>query len=163
MSDNEQQQADGPEFGLQRIYTKDISFETPNSPSIFNEKWNPDSNLNLSSEVHPQENDLFEVVLTVTLTTKVADKTAYLIEVTQAGIFLAKGFPQKEMGPMMGAYCPNILFPYVREVISDLIAKGSFPQLLLSPVNFDSLYAQHMQQLQAQANAQKEAEGEGAH
>ena len=85
----------------------------------------------------------------MTVTTKIADQTAFLVEVQQAGIFLVKGFPEAEMGHMMGSYCPNILFPYAREVVSDLVTKGSFPQLLLAPVNFDALYAQHMQEMQS--------------
>lgn len=147
---------DSREFGLQRIYTKDISFETPNSPAIFSEQWEPDSNLNLNSNVTSLQNDLYEVVLTITVTTKIGDKTAYLVEVQQAGIFRVKGFPDQEMGHMMGAYCPSILFPYAREVISDLVSKGSFPQLLLTPVNFDALFAQHMQQQQQAAAAAAE-------
>jgi preprotein translocase subunit SecB len=139
------------EFALQRIYVKDISFETPNSPAIFTEEWQPESNLNLNSNINKLNDDLYEVILTITVTTKVGDKTAFLVEVQQAGIFLAKGFPNEEMGHMMGAYCPNILFPYAREAISDLVSKGSFPQLLLTPVNFDALYAQHRQEGQAGA------------
>jgi preprotein translocase subunit SecB len=138
------------EFSLQRIFVKDISFETPNSPSIFTQEWKPESNLNLNSNVSKLDNDLFEIVLTVTVTTKIADKTAYLVEVQQGGIFTIRNFPDAEMGHMLGAYCPNILFPYAREVVSDLVSKGSFPQLLLTPVSFDALYAQHMQE-QAQS------------
>ena len=152
------------EFGLQRIYTKDISFETPNSPAVFTEKWEPDTNLNLNSNVSALSNDLYEVVLTITVTAKVGDKTAYLVEVQQAGIFLARGFPDQEMGHMMGSYCPSVLFPYAREVISDLVSKGSFPQMLLTPVNFDALYAQHLQEQQNQAaQAAGQSAPEGTH
>ncbi len=146
MSENDQANAPKREFGLQRIYTKDISFETPNSPDIFKQEWKPESNLNLNSTVNKLSDDIFEVTLTITLTTKIADKTAYLAEVQQAGIFFIKGFEEKDMGPMLGAYCPNVLFPYARELISDLVTKGSFPQMLLAHVNFDALYAQHQQQ-----------------
>ncbi|MCP3662393.1 MAG: protein-export chaperone SecB [Gammaproteobacteria bacterium] len=146
MSDETQTQKQAPEFALQRIYVKDISFETPNSPAIFTEEWKPESNLNLNSSTTRLDEDLYEVVLTVTVTTKVAEKTAFLVEVQQAGIFAAKGFPNDQMGQMMGSYCPNLLFPYAREVVSDLVNKGSFPQLLLTPVNFDALYAQHLQE-----------------
>ena len=156
MSDQPQAQADdGRNFTIQRVYTKDVSFETPNSPSIFTEKWNPESNLELNSSVQPMENDLYEVTLSVTVTTKIGDKVAFLVEVQQAGVFLVRGFPQQELGPMMGAYCPNILFPYAREVVSDLVTKGSFPQLVLAPVNFELLYAQHLQE---QVNKQKDSE-----
>jgi preprotein translocase subunit SecB len=90
---------------------------------------------------------VFEVLLTVTITTKIEEQTAYLAEVKQAGIFGIKGFPEQELGPLMGSYCPNLLFPYVREVVTDLVTKGSFPQMVLQPVNFDALYAQHQQAL----------------
>ena len=147
------------EFALQRIYIKDLSFETPNSPAIFTEEWQPTSNLNLNSNVNKLNEDLYEVVLTITVTTKVGDKTAFLVEVQQAGIFLVKDFPEEEMGHMMGAYCPNILFPYAREVVSDLVNKGSFPQLLLTPVSFDALYAQHMQEAQGANQTTDEEQG----
>jgi preprotein translocase subunit SecB len=144
-------------FAIQRIYTKDVSFETPNSPSIFTEQLQPQSDLDLNSEVNALGEDHYEIVLTVTVTTKSNDKVAFLVEVQQAGIFLLRGFEQNELGPMIGAYCPNILFPYAREVVSDLVNKGSFPQLVLAPVNFDLLYAQQVQKLQQQQQqAQKE-------
>jgi len=156
MSENNQTEANAREFVLQRIYVKDVSFETPNSPVIFTEEWKPESNLNLNTGINKLDNDVYEVVLTVTVTTKVGDKTAFLVEVQQAGIFLVKGFPENEMGHMMSAYCPNLLFPYAREVVSDLVNKGSFPQLLLTPVNFDALYAQHLQEQQAAAQKQEQ-------
>ena len=136
------------QFSIQKIYTKDISFETPNSPKIFTEKWEPTVDFNLGTNVDPIENALFEVSLSVTVTVKCAETTAYLVEVTQSGIFSLAGFSEQEMGPMVGSFCPNILFPYAREVVSDLVAKGGFPQLLLAPVNFDALYAQHVNQAQ---------------
>ncbi len=136
------------QFAIQKIYTKDMSFETPNSPKIFTEKWEPAVDFNLGTNATTLENSLYEVALTVTITVKSGDTTAYLVEVVQAGIFALGGFNEQEMGPMLGSFCPNILFPYAREAISDLVAKGGFPQLLLAPVNFDALYAQHMQQLQ---------------
>ncbi|MCX7085483.1 MAG: protein-export chaperone SecB [Methylococcales bacterium] len=141
------------QFSIQKIYTKDMSFETPNSPKIFTEKWEPTVDFNLASNVQPLENGLYEVALTVTITVKSEDKTAYLVEVNQAGIFTLVGFSDEELGPMVGSFCPNILFPYAREAVSDLVAKGGFPQLLLAPVNFDALYAQHIQaQQQAPAS-----------
>ncbi|VAX05633.1 Protein-export protein SecB (maintains pre-export unfolded state) [hydrothermal vent metagenome] len=131
------------EFALQRVYIKDLSYETPNSPQIFNEEWAPESTLNLNSEITPLGNDNYEVVLSVTVTTRVDKKVAFLVEAQQAGIFTVKNFPNEDKSHMLGSYCPNILFPYVREVVSDLVAKGTFPQLLLTPVNFDALYAKH--------------------
>ncbi|WP_456378490.1 protein-export chaperone SecB [Thiolapillus sp.] len=134
------------QFSIQRIYTKDISFETPNSPEIFMQEWKPEINVNLNNAVKDLGEGNIEVSLTVTVTAKIGDRTAYLAEATQSGIFLARGIPEEEMGPMLGVYCPNVLFPYIREVLSDLINRGSFPQFLLAPVNFDALYAQQLQQ-----------------
>jgi preprotein translocase subunit SecB len=139
------------QFSIQKIYTKDISFETPNSPKVFIEKWEPSVDFNLSTHVETLENSLYEVALTITITVKSGDTIAYLVEVNQAGIFALNGFTDQEMGPMVGSFCPNILFPYAREVVSDLVSKGGFPQLLLAPVNFDALYAQHLQHVQNQA------------
>lgn len=166
--DNQAQQENERNFAIKRIYTKDISFETPNAPTIFTEQLQPETNLDLNSEVNALGEDHYEIVLTLTVTTKSGEKVAFLVEVQQAGIFHIKGFEKKELGPMIGAYCPNILFPYAREVISDLVSKGSFPQLVLAPVNFDLLYAQQLQNLQQQRNAeqagaeQAEAEQAGA-
>lgn len=148
-----QEQAQG-QFSIQKIYTKDVSFETPNSPAIFaNTKWEPEVNVQLNSRSGKLENDMHEVVLSVTITAKVEDKTAYLVEVQQAGIFQATGFEEGQQGHLLGAFCPSILFPYVREAISDLVARGGFPQMLLQPVNFDALYAQRLQQNQASQEA----------
>jgi preprotein translocase subunit SecB len=136
------------QFSIQKIYTKDISFESPNTPKIFTEKWEPTVELNLGTNVAPLENSMYEVALTITATVKIGESTAYLVEVNQAGIFLLAGFTEAEMGPMLGSFCPNILFPYAREAISDLVVKGGFPQMLLAPINFDALYSQHIQQQQ---------------
>ncbi|RTZ71512.1 MAG: protein-export chaperone SecB [Gammaproteobacteria bacterium] len=144
MTENTQER----QFSIQRIYTKDISFETPNTPEIFMQEWKPQVNVNLNNAVKDLGEGNLEVALTVTVTAKIEDKTAFLVEVTQAGIFLARGIPEEEMGPLLGVYCPNVLFPYVRETVSDLITRGSFPQFLLAPVNFEALYAQQMQQQQ---------------
>jgi preprotein translocase subunit SecB len=141
------------QFAIQKIYTKDISFETPNSPKIFTQKWEPSLDINLGTNVEPLENSMYEVALTITVTVKIADTTAYLVEVIQAGIFSVDGFSDQEMGPMLGSFCPNILFPYAREAISDIVNKGGFPQLILAPVNFDALYMQHLQQSQQSAEA----------
>jgi len=134
------------QFIIQKIYIKDVSFETPNSPVIFTQQWEPKVEFNLASNAQGLENGLFEVALTVTVTVKLEEKTAYLAELTQAGVFTITGFEEEELRPMIGSYCPNILFPYAREAVSDLVIKGGFPPLLLAPVNFDALYMQHMQQ-----------------
>ena len=145
---------DERQFAIQKIYVKDLSFETPHSPAIFSVEWRPDVNLNLSSEAQSLASDVYEVVLAVTVTVKVGDKTAFLVEVQQAGVFNARGFGQQDLSQMLGSYCPNILFPYAREAVSDLVVRGGFPQLLLAPVNFDALYAQHLsQQTASQAPA----------
>ena len=146
---------DEKQFAIQKIYTKDISFETPNSPKIFTQKWEPSLDLNLGTNVENLENSMYEISLSITVTVKVADTTAYLVEIKQAGIFTIAGFSEQEMGPMLGSFCPNVLFPYAREAISDLVNKGGFPQLILAPVNFDALYMQHLQQ-----QGQQSAEGQ---
>ncbi|SMG62180.1 preprotein translocase subunit SecB [methanotrophic bacterial endosymbiont of Bathymodiolus sp.] len=147
----EENQVQEKQFSIQKIFTKDISFESPESPKIFTEKWEPTVDFNLGTNSVSLENSMFEVAITVTVTVKTDQTTAYLVEATQAGIFSLAGFADEEMGPMLGSFCPNILFPYAREVISELVAKGGFPQLLLAPVNFDALYAQHVQQAQQQS------------
>jgi preprotein translocase subunit SecB len=138
------------QFAVQKLYVKDVSFETPNSPTVFTQKWEPKVDFNLASHAQGLQENLYEVTLTVTVTVKLEDKTAYLVEVNQAGVFTLVGFNEQELGPMLGSFCPNILFPYVREVVSDLVIKGGFPPMLLAPVNFDALYMQHVQQAQQQ-------------
>ncbi|NOQ64879.1 MAG: protein-export chaperone SecB, partial [Methyloprofundus sp.] len=144
----EEKKAQEKQFSIQKVYTKDISFESPAAPNVFTEKWEPAVEFNLGTNSAALPESMFEVTLTVTITVKTGETTAYLVEVTQAGIFALGGFNDEEMGPMIGSFCPNILFPYAREVVSDLVAKGGFPQLLLAPVNFDALYQQHVQQAQ---------------
>lgn len=139
----EEQQA---RFVIQKIYTKDISFETPNSPGIFREEWKPELDLQLGNEYARIDDDNHEITLTVTVTAKVGDKVAFLVEVKQAGVFSLTGYSDQEMGPLIGSYCPNTLFPFAREVISDVVLKGGFPQLVLAPVNFDALYMNQVEQ-----------------
>ncbi|NOQ94632.1 MAG: protein-export chaperone SecB [Methylophaga sp.] len=146
----EEQQA---RFVIQKIYTKDISFETPNSPEIFREEWKPEIDLQLGNEYKRIDEDNHEITLTVTVTAKVGDKIAFLAEVKQAGIFSLTGYSDQEMGPLVGSYCPNTVFPFAREVISDVVIKGGFPQLVLSPVNFDALYMNQIEQAKQQAAA----------
>lgn len=135
-------------FKIQRVYLKDASFESPMSPQVFiqQSQWQPQVALNLHTETTKFENDLYEAVLTVTVTVKNGDDTIYLIEVKQAGLFLIKGLSEERMGPLLGSFCPTQLFPFAREEIYSLVQKGGFPQLPLEPVNFDALYAQHLQQ-----------------
>ncbi|MGF1615657.1 MAG: protein-export chaperone SecB [Gammaproteobacteria bacterium] len=132
------------QFAIHKIYIKDLSFETPNSPGIFRGEWRPQADIQLHSDAKRIEPELYEVVLTVTVTTKLQGTTAFLVEVHQAGIFGIAGVPEGHLGQMLGSFCPNLLFPYAREVVSDLVTRGGFPQLLLAPVNFDALYAKHL-------------------
>ncbi len=138
------------QFAIQKVYVKDLSFETPNSPQIFMEKWEPEVSLQLSNSTQTLSEGTHEVTLTLTVTAKVKDKTAYLAEVQQAGIFTIQGFPEDQMGQLIGSFCPNTLFPYAREAVSDLVSRGGFPQLLLAPINFEALYRQHLEKAQTE-------------
>jgi len=163
-ADSNEQQKQGQEFMIQKIYVKDLSFETPNSPDVFSEKWEPAVNLEINTAGKGLRTDTHEVVLTIVVTAKIGEKTAYLVEVKQAGIFSIKGLSDQELSHALGSYCPNILFPYAREVVSDLVVKGGFPQLLLSPINFDALYSQHVAHMQqASENENKEAPVDPVH
>jgi len=149
-----EEQAPQQQFSIQKIFIKDVSFESPNAPAVFTEaEWKPEVNVQINTETKPVADGLHEVVLSVTITAKQLEKTAFLVEVKQSGLFHMSGFEQEQLGGMLGAYCPEILFPYAREAISDLVAKGGFPQMLLSPVNFNALYAQHQQQQAEKATA----------
>ena len=156
----EQATATAPEqqFAIQRVYCKDVSFETPNSPDIFKGEWKPQIKLELNHKVtRLSEEDHYEMALTVTVTATVGDKTAFLAEVQQAGIFLVKGFEPAQREHMLGAYCPSVLFPYAREAIDNLVTRGSFPAVMLAPVNFDAMFAQALKN-RAEAQAQKQEE-----
>jgi preprotein translocase subunit SecB len=147
-----------PQFMIQKIYTKDISFETPSSPEVFREEWKPELDLQLTNEYKQLDDNNHDVTLVATVTAKLGDKTAFLIEVKQSGIFSLIGYSNEEIAPLIGNHCPTILFPYIREVISDIVLKGGFPQLVLAPVNFDALFAQNMAQKAAQAAPGEESE-----
>lgn len=142
------QQGGNQQFAIQKIYIKDVSFESPNSPAMFTKEWQPEVNLDMNTNTQALSEGVFEVVLSLTATVKNADQTAFLVEVQQAGIFTINGFAENDMGHMLGSFCPNILFPYAREAVSDLVTKGGYPPLILAPVNFDALYAQHLAQQQ---------------
>jgi len=146
------------QFSIQKIYAKDISFETPHSPGIFSAEWDPVVNMQLSSESLKINEDLTEVVLTVTVTTRLGEQTAYLVEIHVAGVFLIKEFPQEAVEHMAATVCPNILFPFAREMISDLVTRGGFPQLLLTPVNFEALYAQQKKEIAKKLAANRKAD-----
>ena len=140
------------QFALQKIYLKDVSFESPNSPQVFNEsEWKPEINVQINSNNSNVGEGLHEVVLNITVTATQGNKTAFLAEIKQAGIFAISGFSEENLGGMLGAYCPEALFPFAREALAELITKGGFPQLLLAPVNFNAVYTQRMQQQAAPA------------
>lgn len=150
-----------PEFAIQRLYVKDLSFEAPHSPHIFLEEWRPHLDMNLSTEANSLGENTHEVKLTVTVTVKMKEKTVFLAEVQQSGVFLIKNFPVEQMRPMLGSFCPNILYPYAREAITDVVMRGGFPQLYLAPVNFDALFEQH--ERSNSTNKDKEAESGRVH
>lgn len=144
---------DKGKFAITKVYTKDISFESPNTPDIYSQEWNPSVNMQIANEasvISDEMKDLYEVVLRITVTVTVGEKAAYLVEVQQAGIFHIAGFPKEAIAQMLATICPNILFPFAREVVADLVIRGGFPQLLLSPVNFDALYVQEKMKAQQQ-------------
>ena len=146
------------QFSIQKLYLKDVSFESPNVPAVFADgEWQPEVNIQLNSSNKSIGQDAFEVDLKITVTAKQNKKTAFLVELTQSGIFTVAGFEQDNLGGMLGAYCPETLFPFAREAIAELVSKGGFPPLLLAPVNFNALYMQQAQQQQAAAAAQDTA------
>ncbi len=146
------EQAPQNNFSIQKIYVKDVSFESPATPQIFQfQKWEPKIELNLSSQHSSHSTNTYEVVLSLTATANQEDKTAFLIEVQQAGIFIIQGFNEQDRNYLLGSQCMNILMPYAREVISDMTTRGGFPPLILSPVNFDALYQQGLKKKEAQA------------
>ncbi len=132
------------QLSLQKVYIKDASFEVPGAPQIFQEQGQPQVQLNLSQQVGTLADNVYEVVLTVTVTCKLAEKTAYLAEVQQAGVFGMSGFDPANREAVLATSCPNVLFPYARQIVSDLIQNGGFPPFLLQPINFESLYAEQM-------------------
>ena len=148
----EQEQATDKRLSINKIYLKDFSFESPQTPGIFGRnEWKPQTNLNLRSTHNPVDDDHHEIVLTITVEAKEEDKTCFLIELQQAGIFEIAGYEGEELKAIIGSFCPNILFPYARESIASLIQKGGFPEFVLQPINFDALYMQAQQQAAQQA------------
>ncbi|MFT7053951.1 MAG: preprotein translocase subunit SecB [Psychromonas sp.] len=138
----QQAKAEQVEFNIQRVYIKDISFECPTSPTIFKKEWAPEVSMDIDTKSQKLEDNVFEVVLTLTTTAKVGEDVAFLCEVQQAGIFSVGNLEGEQMAHCLNAFCPNILFPYARETVSSLVTRGTFPQLNLAPVNFDALFQQ---------------------
>ena len=140
----EENQTPNPRLVLERMFVKDMSMEVPNT-SVFTQEWQPELDINLSSNSTKVDDVHYEVILTVTVNAKNKGTQAFIAEVHQAGIFLIEGIEGDQLGQLLGAYCPNVLFPFAREAISDVVTKGSFPQLLLAPVNFDAAYQESLQ------------------
>jgi len=142
------------QLSITKIYVKDFSFESPQSPGVFrSNEWSPKTSLNLRSTHTPVDGDFHEVVLTISVEAKDGDKTVFLIELHQAGLFEVTGHTPEEAGMLFGSFCPNILFPYARESISAMIQKGGFPEFVLQPINFDALYMQSQQKQAAKSEA----------
>lgn len=151
MSEKNTPVSNKPEFAIQRIYIKDLSFESPKAPEIFRGEWKPEVKFELdTSNVFLDDNN-YEVTLHVTVTATANDKVAFLVDVKQSGIFTIFGVDDEQRDGLLGSFCPTILFPYLREVISDVVSRGSFPQLYLAPINFDAVYAEHLRQQKEQA------------
>ncbi len=142
-------QASEKRLGVVKVYIKDFSFESPQAPGVFNmQEWNPNTNLNLRSSHSVVSDSLHEITLTVTIDAKEkdGDKTIFLVELHQAGLFEINGYDEQEMAALIGSFCPNVLFPFARETIASIVQKGGFPEFLLQPINFDALYQQSLQQ-----------------
>lgn len=148
-----QEQAQQPGFSIEKIYLKDASLEIPNAPQIFTDRTQPQVGIELSNMAQQIEAGVFEVAIKVTVTSKIADKTVFLVEVTQAGIFQIRNVPDENIEMIVGITCPNILFPYARESISDLTIRGGFQPVLLNPINFEALFAQQKHQQAEQAES----------
>jgi len=155
----------GPQFNIEKLYVKDVSFESPKAPQIFNDPVAPQLNMNLSQRVERLNETAYEVVLAVTLTCTAGEgegNTVYVAEVQQAGVFSLIGFEPNVIDALLGTQCPNILYPYARQVIADLIQAGGFPPFLLQPISFDTLYAESLRQRQQQASNEDLANSEAA-
>lgn len=146
MAEEQAQQVPEQQFALQRIYIKDVSFEAPMGVSVFTGQWKPQIKVDLNTRHENVEDELFEVVLSITVTATTEDKVAFLIEVQQAGLFFLKGIEGEQLRQVLAIMCPNVLFPYAREAIDSLASRGSFPPLMLQPVNFEALYRQAVEQ-----------------
>lgn len=140
-------------FGIEKVYVKDLSLEIPNAPQIFLQRETPQVGIELSNSAKMLEDGLYDVTITVTVTSKIEDKTVFLVEVSQAGIFQARNIPKENIEGLLAVTCPNILFPYAREAVSDLVVRAGFPPVLLNPINFEALYLQQKQQQAASAES----------
>jgi len=147
------QENNQPEFGMEKIYVKDISLEVPNAPQIFLERENPKIEVQLHTQAESFEKNLFEVIVAATVTARIGEKIMFLIEVKEAGVFRANNIPNQELEQVLAVMCPNILFPYLREAVSDISVRSGFSPVLLNPVNFEAIYLQQKHQAQTDASA----------
>lgn len=154
MSDQEQQQIEGAVFSIEKIYLKDLSVEVPNAPQIFLEQTAPQIDVQLRNQSEAIDNGIYQTLLVAVVSAKIGDKTAFMVEAHQAGIFRMQNVPQEAMEPMLAVGCPNILFPYLRETVSEAVTRAGFPALYLQPVNFEAMYLQQRAQADAQAQQQ---------
>lgn len=145
-----QEEAAQPGFAIEKLYIKDASIEVPNAPAIFTERTAPQINVELGNSANKLEDGVYEVAIKVTVTAKVEDNTAFLVEVTQAGVFAIRNIPEDNLEMVLAITCPNILFPYAREAVSDMVTRAGFMPVLLNPINFEALYAQQQQEAAAQ-------------
>ena len=148
-----------PVFSIEKIYVKDLSLEIPNAPRIFLERETPEVNIQLHTKAERIDEGMFETVLTITVTAKIKDKTMFLVEVQQAGIFQIRNVPEADMEPVLGIACPNVIFPYLRETVSDVVTRAGFHAVILNPVNFEALYYQGKEQAEKGATAEVPAAG----
>lgn len=142
-----------PGFVIEKLYVKDASLEIPSAPQIFTDRTPPQVNVELGNAAQKLDDGIFEAAIKVTVTAKIGDKVAFLVEVTQAGIFAVRNIPEENLEMILGVTCPNILFPYAREVVSDLVTRAGFAPVLLNPINFEALFMQQKQQAENAAKA----------
>ena len=145
-----------PAFNIEKIYVKDLSLEIPNAPGIFLEREAPQVNLQLNTKSEMIKDELYEVQVMVTVTAKVKDTVMFLVEVHQAGIFRIRNVPENEIAPVLGIGCPNIIFPYLRETVSDIVSRAGFPPVILNPVNFEAIYTQSQQRTESESSETKQ-------
>ena len=145
----------GPEFGIKGIYIRDLSFEAPNPPEPVGSDWQPEVKFELNTQARKTEGDDFEVILKLTVTVKHEKKVAFIAEAQQGGLFTLRGFSDEQRGQMLGSFCPNVLYPYARELVSNIATRGGYPPLYLAPVNFDALYQDHLNRVQQAAGGEK--------
>lgn len=139
-------EASQPVFNIEKLYLKDLSLEIPHAPQIFLEQESPQVDTQLKTQTEKIDGDVYEVTITATVTTKIGEKVMFLIEAKQAGIFRLRNLPNEDMEPVLAVLCPNLLFPYLREAVSNTAVRGGFAPIMLSPVNFDMVYQQHKQE-----------------